>query len=130
MEAGLTPLPSVRVAPPRVAESAINFECKLVKTHDIVNGAGKVTATLLFGEVCVCVCARARARTCVCLFLCVRLCVRVCVCACVFCVCACVFCVCLGWSTLPTSQPSLDHRTVYAQRNVCLNVDVCLSVCR
>lgn len=35
----------------RVGESAVNFECKLVKTHDIVNGAGKVTATVLFGEV-------------------------------------------------------------------------------
>jgi len=35
----------------RVGESAINFECKLVKTHDIVNAAGKVTATVLFGEV-------------------------------------------------------------------------------
>merc|ERR1712167_89749 len=47
MEAGLTPLPSVHVSPPRVGESAINFECKLVKTHDIVNAAGKVTATLM-----------------------------------------------------------------------------------
>jgi len=44
----------------RVGESAVNFECKLVKTHDIVNAAGKVTATVLFGEVCVC--ARERAE--------------------------------------------------------------------
>jgi hypothetical protein len=40
-----------QVKPARVGESAINFECELVKTHDIVNAAGKVTATVLFGEV-------------------------------------------------------------------------------
>jgi len=51
IEAGLTPLPSVKVKPPRIGESAINFECKLVKTHDIINAAGNVTATVLFGEV-------------------------------------------------------------------------------
>lgn len=49
--AGLTPLPSKMVKPPRVGESAINFECKLVDTKDIINAAGQVTATLLFGEV-------------------------------------------------------------------------------
>ena len=98
MEAGLTPLPSVHVSPPRVGESAINFECKLVKTHDIVNGAGKVTATLLFGEVCVCVCVRARARVRVCVCFCVCVCAYVCVCvrACFVCVRACFVCVWVG----------------------------------
>ena len=50
----------LKVKPMRVGESAVNFECKLVKTHDVVNAAGKVTATVLFGEVCVC--ARERAE--------------------------------------------------------------------
>merc|ERR1711939_621314 len=33
MEAGLTPLPSVHVSPPRVGEAAINFECEVVAYH-------------------------------------------------------------------------------------------------
>ena len=40
--AGLTSLPSKFVKPPRVGESAINFECKLVDSKDIINADGKV----------------------------------------------------------------------------------------
>ena len=32
---GLTPLPSLRVAPPRVAESAVQMECKLRHTYEV-----------------------------------------------------------------------------------------------
>ena len=35
--AGLTPIPSVRVAPPRVAESPIHFECELVHHYQLEN---------------------------------------------------------------------------------------------
>mmetsp|Transcript_11487 Transcript_11487/g.37772 ORF Transcript_11487/g.37772 Transcript_11487/m.37772 type:complete len:239 (-) Transcript_11487:2837-3553(-) len=48
---GLTPLPSMVVAPPRIAESAVHFECKVAHTHDIVNKEGKVTATVILGEI-------------------------------------------------------------------------------
>jgi flavin reductase (DIM6/NTAB) family NADH-FMN oxidoreductase RutF len=36
--AGLTPIPSVKVKAPRVLESPIHFECKLVQTLDIGDG--------------------------------------------------------------------------------------------
>jgi flavin reductase (DIM6/NTAB) family NADH-FMN oxidoreductase RutF len=49
--AGLTRAPSVAVAPPRVAESAIQMECVLVGTHPVLNGAGMTTATILIGKV-------------------------------------------------------------------------------
>eukprot|EP00752_Nemacystus_decipiens_P012163 g10782.t1 len=49
--AGLTPVRSVRVAPPRVEESAISMECKVKHTHDIVNKNGNITTTVVLGEV-------------------------------------------------------------------------------
>lgn len=50
-QAGLTRLPSERVGPPRVGESAVHFECKLTHRHEIKNASGQVTATLILGEV-------------------------------------------------------------------------------
>ena len=49
--AGLTPLASERVAPPRVGESAVQFECRTLSTTDLKNAAGAVTTTLVVGEV-------------------------------------------------------------------------------
>ena len=49
--ANLTPLASRVVAPPRVGESAVQFECRAVHTHDLRNHDGDVTATLIVGEV-------------------------------------------------------------------------------
>jgi len=49
--AGLTPQPSTLVKPPRIGESAVQFECRLMHTHDMKNKQGQVTATLLVGEV-------------------------------------------------------------------------------
>ncbi|KAK3235010.1 hypothetical protein CYMTET_54766 [Cymbomonas tetramitiformis] len=49
--AGLTPIPSVSVLPPRCEESAVQMECKLHSKQDIKNAAGKVTATLILAEV-------------------------------------------------------------------------------
>ncbi len=37
-EAGLTPAPSAQVAPPRIAESPISFECKLTNTVQLAPG--------------------------------------------------------------------------------------------
>ncbi|GMH33663.1 hypothetical protein BSKO_01497 [Bryopsis sp. KO-2023] len=48
---GLTPVPSVKVAPPRVKESAFHMECKLVHSHKINNSQGKHHATVFIGEV-------------------------------------------------------------------------------
>ncbi|KAK9823932.1 hypothetical protein WJX72_006453 [[Myrmecia] bisecta] len=48
---GLTPVPSVKVKPPRVKESAVHFECKLRHTYDVKNDKGEVTATVVLGEV-------------------------------------------------------------------------------
>jgi len=50
-ESGLTPLPSERVKPPRVGESALHMECKVTHLHEITNHLGEVTATTVFGEV-------------------------------------------------------------------------------
>jgi flavin reductase (DIM6/NTAB) family NADH-FMN oxidoreductase RutF len=50
-ESGLTRTPSLRVRPPRVAESAVHFECKLVHTYEMLNGKGEVSATLVLGQV-------------------------------------------------------------------------------
>ena len=44
--AGLTPLPSKIVSPPRVAESALNFECRLIHQYDMKNAQGMVTTTV------------------------------------------------------------------------------------
>ncbi len=43
---GLTREPSARVAPPRVAESPVALECRVVGTHDFGGGS-----TVVFGEV-------------------------------------------------------------------------------
>ena len=42
-QAGLTRLPSTKVAPPRVGESAVHFECVVRHRHEIVNAAGVAT---------------------------------------------------------------------------------------
>ena len=48
-KAGLTPLPSVKVKPPRIKEAAIHMECKLYK---LISIPGKDMATsLILGEV-------------------------------------------------------------------------------
>jgi flavin reductase (DIM6/NTAB) family NADH-FMN oxidoreductase RutF len=49
--AGLTPIPSKLVKPPRVAESPIHFECKVVQTVELPNTKGNDTYTVVFGEV-------------------------------------------------------------------------------
>lgn len=49
--ANLTPVPSEMVAPPRVAESAIQMECKLRSTYDVKNKNGEVTTTIIIAEV-------------------------------------------------------------------------------
>lgn len=56
-EAGLTRVASHVVKPPRVAESAIHFECKLLHRQEIKNKAGKVTCTVVFGEAVLIHCA-------------------------------------------------------------------------
>jgi flavin reductase (DIM6/NTAB) family NADH-FMN oxidoreductase RutF len=50
--AGLTPLASRIVAPPRVAESAVQFECRLTDVHQLRARDGTMLATwLVLGEV-------------------------------------------------------------------------------
>ncbi len=49
--AGLTPLASVSVRPPRVAECAVQMECVLEGSHPVVNAAGLETANILIGRV-------------------------------------------------------------------------------
>jgi flavin reductase (DIM6/NTAB) family NADH-FMN oxidoreductase RutF len=49
--AGLTPLPSARVRPPRVAESPIQMECRLDRLVEVGQGPG--AATLVIGEILV-----------------------------------------------------------------------------
>jgi len=49
--AGLTALPSEVVAPCRVAESAVHFECKLLSTQDIFNDKGDHTTTMVLATV-------------------------------------------------------------------------------
>jgi flavin reductase (DIM6/NTAB) family NADH-FMN oxidoreductase RutF len=44
--AGLTPTPSVVVTPPRIAESPINFECKLFSLVPLGDGEGSSTLVL------------------------------------------------------------------------------------
>lgn len=48
-EAGFTPIPSVKVKPPGVAESPINLECRLFTI--IGHGAGPLSANYIIGEV-------------------------------------------------------------------------------
>ena len=46
--AGLTPIPSDKVGPPRVAESPVHFECVAI---DLVNEPGGASVTLVLGRV-------------------------------------------------------------------------------
>jgi flavin reductase (DIM6/NTAB) family NADH-FMN oxidoreductase RutF len=49
---GLTPVPSTTVAPPRVLESPVNFECQLtqlIQLHDV--GGDDIPAWLVLGQV-------------------------------------------------------------------------------
>lgn len=48
-EAGLTPVPSEVVRPPRVLESPVNMECKLIQTVEVGHGPGG--GTLIIGQV-------------------------------------------------------------------------------
>lgn len=50
-EAGLTPVPSNLVLPPRIGESLISMECKV--THTIPLGIRPTGTTVIFGEVLV-----------------------------------------------------------------------------
>ena len=47
--AGLTPVPSTTVSAPRVAESPVNLECRLVETHEY--GVAPRLTTLVIGEI-------------------------------------------------------------------------------
>lgn len=49
--AGLTPLPSERVLPPRVAESAVQLECELAHEYEVINSKGDVSTTVVIGRV-------------------------------------------------------------------------------
>ena len=49
--AGLTSLSSELVKAPRVKESPIHFECKLVGTYELPNTTGDNSYTVVFGEV-------------------------------------------------------------------------------
>jgi flavin reductase (DIM6/NTAB) family NADH-FMN oxidoreductase RutF len=48
---GLTPLPSVKVKPPRVKESAVHMECQLRHSYEVKDNKGAVTGTIVIGEV-------------------------------------------------------------------------------
>ncbi|MBV7328223.1 flavin reductase [Chloroflexi bacterium TSY] len=48
--AGLTAVPSVLVAPPRVGESLVNFECKVVHSYE-VEGARGEGSVIVIGRV-------------------------------------------------------------------------------
>lgn len=50
--AGLTPAPSLEVAAPRVAESPVNFECRVTQVVQLQTAAGAAVETwVVFGEV-------------------------------------------------------------------------------
>jgi flavin reductase (DIM6/NTAB) family NADH-FMN oxidoreductase RutF len=50
--AGLTPIPARLVSVPRVAESPVNFECKVTQIVELKSHTGAATpATIVFGEV-------------------------------------------------------------------------------
>jgi len=49
--AGLTPAPSRLVKPPRIGESPINMECKLVKTVDLLTDNPDLPNVMVIGEV-------------------------------------------------------------------------------
>ena len=48
---GLTPLPSTKVKPPRVKESAVHMECKLKHKYETKGYNGEDTATVVIGEI-------------------------------------------------------------------------------
>lgn len=48
--AGLTPVKSLRVKPPRVGESALHMECRVAHTYEVKDAAGTVTTTIVIGE--------------------------------------------------------------------------------
>lgn len=48
---GLTPLPSIKVKPRRVKESAVQMECVLRTTHEVKDSSGTVTCVIVIGEV-------------------------------------------------------------------------------
>mmetsp|Transcript_34817 Transcript_34817/g.62626 ORF Transcript_34817/g.62626 Transcript_34817/m.62626 type:complete len:364 (-) Transcript_34817:215-1306(-) len=48
---GLTPIPSDKVTPPRVQESAVHMECELRKIHEIHNAQGVHTASIIIAEI-------------------------------------------------------------------------------
>ncbi len=47
VEAGLTPLPSTHVAPPRIAESPVALECRLLQLVDLAAGRAVVLGEVL-----------------------------------------------------------------------------------
>mmetsp|Transcript_3926 Transcript_3926/g.11368 ORF Transcript_3926/g.11368 Transcript_3926/m.11368 type:complete len:138 (+) Transcript_3926:692-1105(+) len=48
---GLTKLPSLKVKPPRVKESAVHMECKLKHKYETKGYDGEDTATVVVGEI-------------------------------------------------------------------------------
>lgn len=48
---GLTPMPSDKVKPPRIAESAVHMECKLKQVIELEDDDGKVTTDVVIGRV-------------------------------------------------------------------------------
>lgn len=48
--AGLTPLPSQKVKPARVAESAVQMECVVRHSYEVHNNQGMHTTTVVIGE--------------------------------------------------------------------------------
>eukprot|EP00469_Lotharella_globosa_P009034 CAMPEP_0167773448 /NCGR_PEP_ID=MMETSP0111_2-20121227/1424_1 /TAXON_ID=91324 /ORGANISM="Lotharella globosa, Strain CCCM811" /LENGTH=868 /DNA_ID=CAMNT_0007663083 /DNA_START=8 /DNA_END=2615 /DNA_ORIENTATION=+ len=48
---GATPIPSIKVKPPRVKEAAIQMECQLEALHEIKDETGLVKATMVIGRV-------------------------------------------------------------------------------
>lgn len=49
--AGLTPMPSTKVRPPRVSESSVHMECKLQHIYVVRDAAGNATCSAVFGTV-------------------------------------------------------------------------------
>lgn len=49
--AGLTPVPSQRVRPPRVKESAVQMECRLAHIYPMINSLGQVGGHIVIGEI-------------------------------------------------------------------------------
>ena len=48
---GLTPMPSTKVKPPRIAESAVHMECKLKHKYEVKGYGREDTTTVVIGEV-------------------------------------------------------------------------------